>query len=67
LHARTLAQLQRAWLNLQARLTQTAHSGNSAEVFAPLAAPASKLLEYDPDDRLSFQAGDAEVRITARA
>jgi len=70
LHARTVAQLQRALMKLQSDPSGMTQAGNPGEVFAALATPALKLLEFNPEislDRISFKSGDAEVLVAARA
>jgi len=70
LHARTLAQLQRALMKLQSDPSAMARTANPAEAFAALTTPALKLLEFNPEislDRISFNSGDGEVVVSAHA
>ena len=70
LHARTVAQLERALMKLQSDSSGMAQTGNPGDVSATLATPALKLLEFNPEmslDRISFKTGDGEVLVAARA
>jgi len=71
LHARTLAQLQRAMLKAYSDPAAfAADAKNPQAAFEPLVQPALKLLEYSPEirlDRISFRMPQGEVLVAARA
>ena len=71
LHARTLAQLQRAMLKAYSDPAAfAADAKNPQAAFDPLVQPALKLLEYSPEislDRVSFRMPQGEVLLAARA
>ena len=70
LHARSVAQLQRAMVKLYSDPAAMEGTTTPAEGFAPLANPTMKLLEFNPEvsvDRISFNSPNGEVLIAARA
>jgi uncharacterized protein YdgA (DUF945 family) len=70
LHARTVAQLNRAMMKMYSDPAALSAGANPAAVYGPLAKPAMKLLEYNPEislDRISFKSPQGEVLIAARA
>jgi uncharacterized protein YdgA (DUF945 family) len=70
LHARTFVQLQRAMMQMYSDPAAMNAGANPAAAFAPLAKPALKLLEYNPEislDRISFKSPQGEVLVAARA
>ncbi len=71
LHARTLAQLQRAMLKMYSDPAAfAADAKNPGAAFGPLAQPALVLLGHNPEislDRVSFKTPQGEVLLAARA
>lgn len=70
LHARTFAQLYRAMMKMYSDPAAFNAGENPAAAFGPLAKPALKLLEYNPEislDRISFKSPQGEVLVAARA
>lgn len=70
LHARTFAQLHRAMMKMYSEPAAFNAGANPAAALGPLAKPALKLLEYNPEislDRISFKSPQGEVLVAARA
>lgn len=70
LHARTVAQLQRAMMQMYSDPAAMNAGADPAAALGPLAKPALKLLEYNPEislDRISFTSPQGEVLVAARA
>ncbi len=70
LHVRTVAQLQRALMQIYADPMAIAPATRAADAFGHLAKPALKLLEFNPQislDRVSFHSPYGEVVIAAQA
>lgn len=71
LHARTVAKLHRALLDLYADPANIGNAGdNPAQLFASLGDPAMELLKHSPEigiDRVSFNSAHGETLLTASA
>lgn len=70
LHARTIAKLYRAMLNMYSDPAFLTGTGEPHRALAPLAEPALELLKHNPElriDRLSFKTAQGEASVAASA
>lgn len=70
LHARTVAKLHHALLDLYAEPAKLTNAANVPALFAPFAEPGFELLKHGPEisiDRLSFNSPHGEATLAARA